>query len=322
MKQKIIIGGAVLLLILVLILMGRDLMRRPGTIKTNPYELNLDEYKKIDSSLYCYHEVHRFTPIIDRLDGLAIDKDDNLYLTGLQKVMIYNKNLEFQKGFKINAEAKNIAITPKSEILLGVSDHVERWDMNGQLIQSWKRYNDRSVITSIALNDEAVYVADAGNRVVLKYDYSGKLLMEIGRKDTVEGIPGFVIPSPYFDVAIGHQGELWVVNPGLHELESFDDSGRMTSFWDRTSMQLDGFSGCCNPSHIAILSDGSFVTSEKGIVRVKIHAPTGDFRCIVAGPEAFDDGTHGIDLAVNSHDDIFLIVPNKNEVRIYKKNEN
>ena len=85
-------------------------------------------------------------------------------------------------------------------------------------------------------------------------------------------------------------------------------------------MQLDGFSGCCNPSHIAMLSNGSFVTSEKGIERVKVHLPSGDFKCVVAGPKQFEPGTVGLDLAVDSGDRIYVLDPKKKEVIIYEEN--
>lgn len=319
MKQKIIIGAAVLLLIVVLALMTKDMFVNSDSEKTNPYEYKIDNFKDIDSALYCYSEVNRFFPIIEKLNGIAIDKNDNLYLTGLQKVMIYNKNLEFQEGFKINLEAKNIAVSESNEIFLGVTDHIEVWNNEGELLKVWGKFNERSVITSIALAEKSVFVADAGNKLVLEYNYNGQFLKEIGKKDTLNGIPGFFIPSPYFEVLIGREGELWAVNSGLHAFESYNAKGQLISTWERTSMQLDGFSGCCNPSHVAMLSDGSFVTSEKGLVRVKIHAPSGDFKCVVAGPNEFDEDTRGIDLAVNSNDDIFLIVPNKKEVRVYKK---
>ncbi|MDA3893625.1 MAG: hypothetical protein PF517_18320 [Salinivirgaceae bacterium] len=319
MRQKIIIGGAVLLLIVVVVLMVKDMYNNPTATKSNPYEYTIDSFKDIDTSLYCYKEVKRFSPIIEKLRGIAIDNDDDLYLTGLQKVMIYNKDLEFQKGFKINSEAKNISVSDSKQIFLGVSDHVEVWNVEGTQLDSWNRYNDRSVITSIVVGESSVYVADAGNKVILQYDFTGELLKEIGKKDSLNGRTSFIIPSPFFDVAIGREGELIAVNSGLHAFESYNSMGELASFWERTSMQLDGFSGCCNPSHMAVLADGAFVTSEKGLIRVKIHEPNGDFRCVVEGPNAFEEGTKGLDIAVNSSDDIFLIVPNSKEVRVYSK---
>jgi hypothetical protein len=319
MKQKLIIAAAVLLLIVVLVLMTKDMFVDSNTDKINPYAYKLDNFKDIDSSQFCYTEVKRFNPLIEKLNGIAIDADDNIYLTGLQKVIIYNNNLEFQKEFNIDEEATNIAISDSKQIFLSISNHIEVLNVEGKLSKKWDKFNDRSVITSIALADKSVFIADAGNKLVLEYDCDGNFVKEIGKKDTLNGIPGFFIPSPYFDVAMGLHGELWAVNSGLHAFEAYNSQGKLVSTWERTSMQLDGFSGCCNPSHIALLSDGSFVTSEKGLVRIKIHAPSGDFNCVVAGPNEFDEDTRGLDLAVNSEDDIFVIVPDKKEVRVYGK---
>ncbi len=86
-------------------------------------------------------------------------------------------------------------------------------------------------------------------------------------------------------------------------------------------MTIDGFSGCCNPSHIAILADGSFVTSEKGLVRVKILNPTGKLKSVVAGPDQFDEETRGLDLAVDSENRIIVLDPKKRLIRIFEKND-
>ena len=86
-------------------------------------------------------------------------------------------------------------------------------------------------------------------------------------------------------------------------------------------MTVDGFSGCCNPSHAAVLQDGSFVTAEKGLVRVKIHNRAGEFVCLVAAPDQFDKGTVGLDLAVDSNGRIHVLDPKRKQVRIFEKME-
>ncbi|MCD4737286.1 MAG: hypothetical protein K8R53_14680, partial [Bacteroidales bacterium] len=163
-----------------------------------------------------------------------------------------------------------------------------------------------------------IFIADAGEKIVHHYNLKGEPLNKIGRKNKEKGIPGLFIPSPYFDLLIGRDNELWVVNPGRHAFEAYKKNGELISSWTRTSMQLDGFSGCCNPTHIAMLSDGSFVTSEKGLVRVKIHSPSGDFKCVVAQPDQFDKETRGLDLAVDSKDRVIVLDPVKKQVRIFE----
>ncbi len=152
--------------------------------------------------------------------------------------------------------------------------------------------------------------------MVYKIDFEGNILQEIGKKGTE--FKGFFIPSPYFDILKGREGQLWAINTGKHEFAAFNAQGELFSSWKKTSMQLDGFSGCCNPSHVAMLSNGDFVTSEKGIERVKIHSATGEFQCLIAGSNKFEKGTRGMDLAVNSKDEIYILDPVKKVVLVYK----
>ena len=63
-----------------------------------------------------------------------------------------------------------------------------------------------------------MFVADAGRRIVVRYDLEGNFVNEIGRKDEKRNIDGFVIPSPYFDIAVAKDGLLRVVNPGEHRI--------------------------------------------------------------------------------------------------------
>lgn len=319
MKQKIIIWFSVILLLVVVAFMVKDFFLQPKNTNENPYELKMDKIRHVDPSLIGYNEFKQIKPDIEVLHGIAIDRSDNIYLVGKDKVMIYDSELNLKSSFNTGKEAKCITVSDESKIYIGVQNHIEIYNTVGKLIKSWNPVNEKSVITSIALTEKCIYVADAGNRVVYQYNKAGELLKEIGKKNAEKGILGFVIPSPYFDLLIGREGELWVVNPGRHSLESYNEQGDLISSWTKASMDVDGFCGCCNPSNIAMLSDGSFVTSEKAIERVKVHQPNGEFKCVVASPEKFIQGTKGIDLAVDSKDRIFVLDPEKKVVSIYIK---
>jgi sugar lactone lactonase YvrE len=281
----------------------------------------LAKLRQVDSSAIGYHFIGQIIPEIKGLAGIAIDADDNIYLAGENEVKIFNVKHNLEKTISTSLKSRCIGVG-ENKIFLGVEGRIAIFDFEGNRLAVLESVNEKSVITSIAVAEKFVYVADAGNRIVYQYDHSGKLISEIGRKDIENGILGFKIPSPYFDLLIGHYGELWVVNPGRHRLEQYNMNGDLVSSWQRTSMGLDGFSGCCNPSNIAMLSNGSFVTSEKGIERIKIHQPTGDFLTVVAPPSLFKEGTTGIDLAVDSNDRIFVLDPLQGVVRIFEMKEN
>lgn len=322
MKQKLIIAFSLLLLLLAIFFMLKDFFFENNENEGNPYEYDLSKYKEVDPDLFCYSLSGKISPEIEKLKGICFDSKDRLYITGKDKVIIYNKSGELVSEFNINGEANCITVSENGEIYLGMSDHIEVWDFSGNQLKQWNKTKDKTLITSVAVSDESLYFADAGNKVVQQCNFNGELIREIGKKNKAKGIPGFFIPSPYFDLLLGRDGELWVVNPGRHQFEAYNSSGELISSWAKTSMQVDGFSGCCNPSHIAILSNGSFVTSEKGIERVKIHLPSGDFQCMVAGPDQFETETKGLDLAVDSHDRIFVMDPKRKNILIFEQKLN
>ncbi len=320
MKQNnIIIASAIVLIIAIASFMVYDLFFADIKPNKNIYEYRIDKLAIVDTSLICYSETQQIAANIPNLKGIATDHEDNIYVTGKNKILIYDQGGNLQKEIKIRPDALCISVDRKKSIFIGAKDHIDIWDTTGKIINSWKAKNDKAIITSIAINEPSVFVADAGNKIVYHYDMKGNLLNEIGRRDSLAGIQGFIIPSPYFDVAIGRDGELWAINTGRHQFEAYDYDGNLKSSWEKTSMTLEGFSGCCNPSHVAILPDGSFVTSEKGIERVKIHDPSGKFNCVVAAPDQFDKNTKGLDIAVDSKNRILILDPKKEMIRIFEK---
>jgi len=319
MKQKIIVLFSILLFLAAVGFMVWDFFFSKETAQKNPYVYDISNFRKTDSASLCYNETAQIKPDAAELRGIATGSDDRIFVTGDNKVFCFDKEGKPVFDFQTENPAKCIAVSPSGELFLGIENHIEIWNESGILIKKWEAFNVSSFITSIAVSEKYVFVADAGNKKVFRCDHSGNLNLTIGEKNPEKGIPGIIIPSPYFDLLLGRDGELWVVNPGRHAFEAYNENGDLISTWSKTSMQTDGFSGCCNPSHIALLSDGSFVTSEKGIERVKIHLPSGEFKCMVAGSEAFIEGTTGLDLATDSRDRILVLDPGKGVVRIFEK---
>lgn len=320
-QNRIIITVAVILILAIVAYMVYDFLGGTKKSEENVYKYELDNLNKVDPSQVNYMETKQLDPEIESLKGIAIDINDNIYVTGKDKILVYDGSGNLWKEINTGTEALSITVSENNDIFLGARDHIEIWELDGTKKDSWDVINDNVVVTSIAVVDSSVFVADAGNKIVYHFDLEGNLINEIGRKDSTKGIQGFIIPSPYFDVAIGRDDELWAVNSGRHQLEAYDYDGNLISSWVKRSMAIDGFSGCCNPSHIALLPDGSFVTSEKGLVRVKILDPTGELISIVAGPDQFEDGTRGLDLAIDSQNRIIVLDPKRSLVRFFEKKE-
>ena len=142
--------------------------------------------------------------------------------------------------------------------------------------------------------------------MVMRFTEAGRLVSAMHSLGS--GAPeAYVIPSPFFDLAVGASGTLWVVNPGKHYLEAYDQSGAFVRKWGETSFETPGFSGCCNPIHIAIQTDGTFVTAEKGIVRVKLYDAKGVFRSVVAPASDFAVNASIADMAARDDGAVIIL---------------
>jgi len=319
MKQKIFIIAGLLLLVIVIVIMVRDLFSSKKEDQKNPYDYKLNELKKTAGKQIAYNEALSFRTGLEEIHAIACGAGDRIFVGGSKGVEIFEKDGKPAGKFGFEGFASSLAMDKKGDFFIGMQDHVEVYSPEGKLLKKWNGISPESFLTSIAVSDSFVFVADYGKRAVYRYDHEGRLINRIGEKDPEKKVPGFIVPSPYFDLAIRYNHELWVANTGRHSMEQFSYDGTMNSAWGEASMAIDGFCGCCNPSHFAFLHDGSFVTSEKGIERVKIYSPKGEFKCIVAPPSAFTEGTRGLDLAVDSRDRIIVLDPERKQVRIFVK---
>ncbi len=310
----LVLLAAVIIIVVVIDFKSTRLNKQPE----NKYELDIEDYKVVDPSLIAYKETRNYTIRADSVEGIAYSKQ-KIYVVAERFLQIFN--LEGNQLLKVNLPGipTCVDITTDENIIVGFKDHIGLFSGNGEQIWLSDTINPRSVITAVAEKDPLIFVADAGNRVVHRYNMSGKYLDSFEGKTGQEDLHGFIVPSPYFDLKINDVGELWVVNPGKHAFENYTDNGELRSFWENNSVKVDGFSGCCNPAHFAFLPDGSFITSEKKIVRIKIHKPSGEFLSVVAPPEKFKEEGKAPDVAADEEGNIYALDYDRKIIRVFSR---
>lgn len=231
-----------------------------------------------------YHLVAIYTGEWQQAEWLCFEVPDRLWVGSSDGAVGLDLSGRIQARLRVPAGTRALAADPTPGVYYAaLTDRVVRISGQGAQRTEWVSPGQRALLTALACDGKFVYAADAGQRVVWQYDQStGALAARLGLRDPDRDIPGFIIPSPYFSIAMAPDGLLRVVNPGRHSIEAYTAEGHLETRWGRASWDIDGFVGCCNPSYLAVMGDGRFVTSEKGIRRIKVYDAQGRFEAVVA----------------------------------------
>jgi len=321
MKNKgIIIFLLVMAVVIVAVFVSEFLSDRPDRSKPNPFAYDVDEFKNVDPDLILYKESKNFKIGFDEPAAIAVG-NDKIYVAGDSKLKIIDFSGKLLTELSLPGKPQAVEVFNET-IFLAAENRVFVLDEDGNVLNEWEQLGENSLITAIAATANNVFVADAGSRRVFRFSEEGEKMGEFDGKAEEDALHGFIIPSPCFDLDINDEGDLWVVNPGMHALENYTYEGNLRSHWERTSIKPEGFSGCCNPTHFTFLSDGRFVTSEKGLVRIKTYKRSGEFEGVVAAPTKFVDEGRAPDLAADSQDNIYALDFDKKMIRVFEPKNN
>jgi hypothetical protein len=300
------------------------------------FAYDVEKLATIDPTLILYEESGAAIETgLQAARAIAIDAHDNIYVAGDKVVKVFDAAGAVQRTIDMPAAVGCLAVSEAGTLYAGMGDHVEVYDGGGKLAAIWAPPGGSAVVTSIALSrDGDVFVADAGNRIVIHYDAEGREVNRIGKKDPERNVPGFIIPSPHFDVVVPRDGMPRVVNPGRLRIETYTAEGDFEFSWGGPSMDVEGFCGCCNPVNIALLPNDDVITCEKGLNRIKVYDHTGKFKCVVAGAEQLTPGkpvkicvmpeqcqTGGFDVAADSAGRIYVLDTAANVIRVFTLKE-
>ena len=318
MKNKGIIVGIISLVLLVIVLVAIDfsstrLDKRPD----NPYKYETDHLKRVPENLIRYQETRQLRLKADSLKSIAYH-DSKIFLVADDLLRIIHKKGNVLKSIPLDNEARAIHIPDASMLIIGYPNFFSLYDHQGEKQVHSTRLNEKALITSIAKIGDKIFTADAGNRKVVVFNTEGEKLYDFEGISGSSALHGFIIPSPCFDLAVNQNKELWVVNPGLHALQHYSENGNLENYWDKPSMKIEGFSGCCNPAHFTFLPNGNFITSEKGLVRIKEYSPQGELLSVVAPPGKFTDEGHAPDVVCDEQGNIIALDFDKKMVRVFE----
>jgi len=308
-----------------------DTTGKTGSKLGPEFSYDLNSYRVIDPCLIQYKEIQKFATGLNHPRALTVGKapEEAIYIAGDNLIVKYSPDGKKLSEIKLEQPPYCLILNSEGKIFVGMIDHIQVFSPQGKLLANWEPLGPDAYLTALAVSKDFLFSADAGQRIIHQYDITGKFIKNIGAKNPQRNIPGFVLPSPYFDIAVAPDGLLRVTNPGRHLIEAYTFDGDREFSWGKASMAIDGFCGCCNPIHFSLMPDGSFLTSEKGITRIKVYDPEGKFVSVVAGPDEFVEHDRifnetranrelgGLDIAVDSKARVLVLDTCTSQVRIF-----
>lgn len=297
---------------------------------TNPWAYDVSRYLTTDPALIRYSEKSSFPSPKAKPRCLALDSVGHLWIAAGRSVAELRADGTLLSEFSTTREVRCLTVSD-DKLYAAFKEQVAVLDHKGAERALWDSPGGKAYFTGIAASANEVFVADAGNRIIHRYDKSGKSLNRIGAKDRKRNIPGFIVPSPFFSVIMGTDGLLRVTNPGRHRVELYRPEGDFELSWGKPGSAIRNFCGCCNPIDLALLPDGRTVTFEKGIPRVKVYSATGEFESVVAGPESFQENAKvcgpndctlgGMDGVVDAEGRVLILDLVTAQVRVMERTE-
>jgi hypothetical protein len=296
----------------------------------NPWAYDVSRYLKTDPALIRFTEQSSFPSPRTGARALTISSDGHLWIAAGKTIFELSPVGTVVSEFPTEQEVRCLTVSG-DRLHIAFKEQGAVLDRKGQQLALWDSPGSKTYFTSITASTNDVFIADAGNRVVHRYDKSGKPLNRIGEKDKQRNVPGFIVPSPFFAVEMGTDGLLRATNPGRHRVELYTPDGDLELSWGQAGAAIENFCGCCNPIDVALLPGGRTVTLEKGIPRVKVYSATGAFESVVAGPEMFAENAKvcgpndctlgGMDAVVDGEGRILILDFVTGNVRVMKHKE-
>jgi hypothetical protein len=294
--------------------------RKARPVLSSRFQPDWQGLGEVDPALIGFEEEASFAVGIDGAACMAVGPQDKIRVGGNSRIAIFAADGRRLGSIDVASPVTAMDVTADGKILAAMGDHMEVVDPAGGAAVRWAIPYDGAVLTGVAVRGDDVFASDYGKSVVLRYDLAGNLLGRLGGPD----YKGFQVPSPTFDLAFAPDGMLRVVNPGALQIEAWTTDGFREFAWGSASPDLDGFVGCCNPAHIAVMPDGRMVTSEKGIARIKVFkadrgfGQNGQLDCLVAGPDSFADQTAAPDIATDSRGRVMALDIAAGMVKVFR----
>jgi hypothetical protein len=252
-----------------------------------------------------------FDPGKGQLNAVTVSDDGKVILGGESFILCYDSGFVLQWEYKTVLPVSALTVS-QQKVYAAAGNTIEVLNMKGEKDDEWGPFEDNSMITSISANDTYVAYADAAVKAIFVLDKEGVVKYLIGKSEET-----FLIPSLYFDVALGTDDTLYSANTGKRRIERRKIDGTLLDFIGESGTAPGAFCGCCNPSHF-VLIPGGYITAEKGINRIKKLNTKGDFIEAVSFSNRFLPSLP-LDIATADGSIIYGVNPADSKLYVFKR---
>lgn len=245
--------------------------------------------------------------IYGKLQSVAVSGNEDIYVGGDSFLARYNELLN--SIWRLRMPDNITAISVYGDTVYAASEElIFLVSTDGKMITEWGPYESHSIITSISAGRKYIGFADSGTKRIFILNRNGEVASMAGQSDNE-----FIIPSPYFDVALSDDDLIYAANTGHRRIETWTLEGIKRGQFGEPGTAAGAFCGCCNPAHFTIVPQG-FITAEKGINRIKILDHDGAFIEFVSSGNNF---TPSVPLDIASADGETIYAANPADSRLY-----
>jgi hypothetical protein len=255
-------------------------------------------------------------PFRHSLAGVAVGAGDVVHALGDDEVRVFAASGEFLRAWPAPPGATCLTVGRDGRVYVGSLGHVDIFAADGHRLGGFSATNAGrpDAITSIKVLQDEVLVGDAAARCIRRYDHAGHLIGLVGNQDKTRG---FMLPNRFLDFDVDARGVIYATDTGRHRVAAWTlDGSPAGTFGKFGHASPEDFVGCCNPVNLAVARDGTVVTGEKMVARVKVYEPSGRLLALI-GPAHFDQSTTHLFLATDSKGRILAGDPVRREVKVF-----
>ena len=241
--------------------------------------------------------------------GLAIDQDDNVYLSDehLQRISIWTQDGEYLGKWGIEGSGDGefnrpagIAFDSQNNLFVvdGSNHRIQKFSKDGQFLAKWGSFGSGdgkfNLPWGIEIDSEDnIYVADWRNDRIQKFSPEGDFLMKFGNSGSEHG----QLNRPT-GVAVDKDGDIYVTDWANDRLQMFDSSG----------------------NHIYSFL-GEATLSKWGIAKLDANDYMWNEREAGWGLEREKDFWHPIAVDIDPEGRILVLEPFRTRIQVYTKNQ-